>query len=368
MRFFLLTVVALCSACHSGSSGDPGEPDADRDGVVASSDCNDNDATMWRATSLFADTDHDRSGAGQPVASCVGNSTPAGFSTTSTDCAPSDPAVHTLMLYAGRDADGDTVPVAAAGSVCGNGATLPARYFANAGNAPSDCDDQNASFWQLASFHEDLDRDGIGHGGLVSVCSGNGPPPGFSETSTDCAPSDPALHTPMSYAARDSDGDTVLVPAAGSVCGNGATLPARYFGSAGSAPADCNDQNALFWQLASFREDFDRDGVGHGPLVSVCSGSGAPPGFAMSSTDCSPLDTTKWRMMASYSDVDGDGVGSGPMVPLCVGTGSAPFGSSFLGFDPLDTVTDPDSALVSDFDLNIPSLIVETDDSGFDLP
>jgi hypothetical protein len=31
-------------------------------------------------------------------------------------------------------------------------------------------------------------------------------------------------------------------------------------------------------------------------------------------------------------------------------------------------VTDPDSALVSDFDLNIPSLIVETDDSGFDLP
>ena len=66
-------------------------------------------------------------------------------------------------------------------------------------------------------------------------------------------------------------------------------------------------------------------------------------------------------MVAIYSDVDGDGVGSGPIQSSCTGSGPPPPGWSFLGFDPLDTLADPDSALVSDFDLDIQRLLVDSD-------
>jgi hypothetical protein len=267
MRFLVVAVLVTCTAgCHSssgasGAANPPGDPDLDRDTFAASVDCNDNDAAVWRIVNVFADSD----------------------------------------------------------------------------------------------------RDGIGAGQVVNVCAGRGAPAGFSTTSTDCAPDDSAMHTLMAYAARDADGDTVLIASAGSVCGDGSTLAARYFDSATTAATDCDDGNASAWQLAQLYEDFDRDGVGHGALLSVCAGTGAPPGFTNSNIDCAPLETTKWRVVATYSDVDGDGVGSGPLLPLCVGSGPPP-GSSFLGFDPIDN-----SALVSDFDFNMPSLLVEQDEAGFDL-
>lgn len=197
---------------------------------------------------------------------------------------------------------------------------------------------------------------------VVAAChSGGSHPPdndrdGFA-ASNDCNDNDAAIHALMAYSARDLDGDKVLVPSAGSVCGNGATLPPTYFANAASGEVDCDDQDTSRWRLSSFYEDFDRDGVGHGSLLSLCSGNNAPPGFAASSFDCDDLSTTKWRMVATYSDVDGDGVGSGPILPECVGLEPPP-GASFLGFDPLDTLTDPTSASVSDFDLNLPTLII----------
>ena len=230
----------------------------------------------------------------------------------------------------------------------------------------SDCNDNDGAAWQTISLFADADRDGIGAGQTVSVCAGNGTPAGYSLTSTDCAPDDVSVQTLMPYAARDTDGDAALVAVAGSVCGNGVTLPATYFANAGSGETDCDDQNASLWRVSSLYEDFDRDGVGYGPARSFCVGTGTPAGFAASSFDCDALSPTKWRMVVTYADVDGDGVGSGPFQPLCVGLGPPP-GSSFLGFDPLDTLTDPSSALVSDFDLNVPSLIIDSDGDDDDI-
>ena len=71
-------------------------------------------------------------------------------------------------------------------------------------------------------------------------------------------------------------------------------------------------------------------------------------------------------MVATYLDVDGDGVGSGAIQHSCLGA-TPPPGSSFKGFDPLDTSV-AGSALVSDFDLNIAGLFVESEADDDDLP
>ena len=232
--------------------------------------------------------------------------------------------------------------------------------------ASTDCNDNDATVWQTISVFADADRDGIGAGPTVSVCAGNGTPAGFSGTSTDCAADDASVHTPMLYAARDADGDMILAPSAGSVCGNGVALPATYFANAGSGEADCDDQNASLWRVSSFFDDLDGDGIGNGSARSVCVGNSTPSGLVASSFDCNPLSATQWRMVVTYTDVDGDGVGSGPLQPLCVGSAPPP-GSSFLGFDPLDSLTDPMSTLISDFDLNVSSLVVDSFASDDDL-
>lgn len=229
-----------------------------------------------------------------------------------------------------------------------------------------DCNDNDPAVWRTISAFADADRDGIGAGPSVSVCAGNGPPAGFSGTSTDCAADDASVHTPMLYAARDVDGDKVVAPSTGSVCGDGAALPATYFAGVGSDEPDCDDQNASLWRISSFYEDLDHDGIGHGAARAVCIGDNPPSGLVDLGFDCDPLSSTQWRMVATYTDLDGDGVGSGPLQPLCVGLGPPP-GSSFLGFDPLDSLTDPNSTLVSDFDLNFQSLIVDSDGDDDDV-
>jgi len=230
----------------------------------------------------------------------------------------------------------------------------------------ADCNDNDATVWHSIDVFADLDRDSFGAGARVSICVGATTPAGYSSSSTDCADDNAAVHAPMSYAARDADGDMFLVASAGSVCTNGVALPATYFATAASGAVDCDDMSASVWRLIDLHEDFDRDGVGHGAPVSLCLGAGSMPGFVASSFDCAHLDATRWRMVATYIDIDGDGVGSGAIQHSCVGAAPPP-GSSFKGFDPLDT-TVAGSALVSDFELKIAGLFVESEADDDDLP
>ncbi|MBS7787103.1 hypothetical protein KIH23_07315, partial [Flavobacterium sp. CYK-55] len=110
--------------------------------------------------------------------------------------------------------------------------TQPSGYVSN----NTDCDDTNASIYQLATYYVDADADGYTNG-TASVCSGTSAPAGYSATSagTDCNDTNPAVYqTAMLYV--DADGDGYTVGAATSVC-YGATIPTGY--SATSAGEDC---------------------------------------------------------------------------------------------------------------------------------
>jgi hypothetical protein len=258
----LAIATAYVAGCSSGSSSPPqsfagadtsavpvAQIDADRDSVAGAADCNDGDATVWRIVSLFPDTDRDGFGAGAAVDICAGSGTPAGYAATSADCAADDPSAHTTVSYAARDADNDTIPVAAAGTICGASATLPAGYFAAAASGAQDCDDHNASIWRRDTYYEDFDRDGVGHGAALSVCVGNTVPAGVATRSTDCDPLDTQR-----------------------------------------------------WRMVGTYIDVDGDGVGSGAMAASCVGTAPPSGSSFLGFD--PLDTLTDPNSALVADFD----------------------------------------------------------------
>lgn len=178
--------------------------------------------------------------------------------------------------------------------------------------AEVDCDDTDATASRTALVYEDLDSDGLGTGNGLSRCVGAVAPDGFSFAAGDCADNDAAVFTLRPYVATDRDSDGFIVMGSGSVC-SGASLRAGYL-----------------------------------------------PAIAGTATDCDDLDFSKWRMAAVYPDADGDGVGSGAFDVRCIGTNAA-VGFSLLGYDPLDTLSDPSSAQVSDLELDVLNIVVDSD-------
>jgi hypothetical protein len=165
----------------------------------------------------------------------------------------------------------------------------------------------------------DLDADGVGAGSAVATCIGNAAPTGTSFVSGDCADDDAARSQTISYVARDGDDDGYVLIGSGSLCRNG-VLPPGYLSAIGNAKTDCDDRNH-----------------------------------------------TLWRVVALYEDKDGDAVGSGRFEATCIGD-AVPSGFSILGYDPVDIAGDPQSALVSDFDLDVFVLTVpDSDGDDFDL-
>ena len=172
----------------------------------------------------------------------------------------------------------------------------------------SDCDDRNTAVWRTIGVFRDADLDGFGTGDALTRCIGGATPTGFAMASGDCADDDPLKFATLYYAATDRDFDTHLVASSGSICA-GAALPRGYLAAVPSSlPADA--------------------------LV-----------------ECDDADFAIWRMVALYDDVDGDGTGSGSFTVRCIGQ-HAPAGFSLLGYDPVDSVNDQNSALVSELSLS----------------
>jgi hypothetical protein len=123
----------------------------------------------------------------------------------------------------------------------------------------------------------------------------------------DCAPKDPHAWQLLPYSFRDGDGDGYFVSApAGSVICAGPVLPPGF---ASTAPSiDCDDAHADVWQLLNGYADTDGDGVGAGPVQSVCSGAKLPDGFSTRDDDCAPGDKGAYQLLSyGYRDADGDG-------------------------------------------------------------
>jgi len=203
--------------------------------------------------------------------------------------------------------------------------------------------------------------------GVLASCGGGDDPdlPADADRDSvpdtlDCAPGDSSKWRNLSYASVDQDGDGRGVNSGGQIC-SGAALPASYSTSTVAASdVDCDDsQKAYYRFLAYVSTDLDGDQHNVATSGNICSGENLRAGYSTTvptqlSTDCDDSRASVWQWMTTFKDPDGDGVGSGAGAPVCSGN-SAATGFSWLGYDPLDDPSDPDSILVSNIDL-LPAL------------
>jgi hypothetical protein len=285
-------------------------------------DCDDTSPDRWAWMTVYADGDGDGAGEGAPVQRCAGTVPPPGYFAAATDCAPEDGLRWQLRPYAFRDADGDSASVAEEGMVC-SGLALPQGYADTA--ATLDCDDTNATRWQLLDVYRDTDGDGLGNGLVERRCSGESPEAGYAFTDTDCAPEDRLRWQQLSYLHRDADADGATVPEAGQVC-SGLALPAGYAQVARGS--DCDDASPLLLVNWNLFPDSDGDGVGTGSREVMCAGATPPAGYSDLGTDCAPDDRERWQGLTyQYRDADGDGFTVEAGGSLCAG-GTLPPGYS----------------------------------------
>jgi len=119
---------------------------------------------------------------------------------------------------------------------------------------------------------------------------------------------------------------------------------------------DCSPSDKTAWANISYNSvDLDSDGIKKGISGILCTDGNLPAGYFTSPLggtypDCNDSDASTWRKSVIYHDLDGDGVGSGKGLLTCIG--SAPeSGFSFLGYDPIDDLSNPDSKMISDTDI-----------------
>jgi MYXO-CTERM domain-containing protein len=156
--------------------GYPGE-DSDSDGILAADDCDDTDATVGGATTLYVDADGDGHGGPTPVTGCPGD---PGYAAAPDDCDDTSAAISPAAAERCDDADTD-----------------------------EDCDgladdaDPSVDPSGFRLYFADGDGDGFGDGGaLVSACD---QPAGHVSDNTDCDDGDAGVHP----AAEDVPGDGV---------------------------------------------------------------------------------------------------------------------------------------------------------------
>jgi hypothetical protein len=306
-RFWLavaLTTVGLQWGCGESGTGPDGTDhtsvDADDDGHDATTDCNDRDASVWRAVRGYEDADRDGHGFGSIRSACVGKDT-GGWADSADDCAPQDASRWRLASNVYPDQDGDGATATGPVTVC-VGDTL--QGYREQPGTP-DCDDQDPTATREQQAWLDRDGDGVGGATFVTWCpsAGRSPPPGTVPTTGDCAPDDSQRSGMRPYAYRDADGDGFTVPSSGEVC-TGASLPPGY--SNQPQGLDCDDQDTARFTVATVWVDSDRDGYGEGESLRRCSGHGTEPGYAFEGNDCAPSDAWRWQWR-SYASRDADG-------------------------------------------------------------
>jgi MYXO-CTERM domain-containing protein len=133
-------------------------PDEDEDGYCATSDCDDEDSSVGRASTWHADTDSD--GYGDPSRTTTACAPPSGYTSVDHDCDDTDAAIHpgategvgdevdsdcdgTETCYADKDDDGYTDTTATVDSVdtdCADSGE------GSSSDPDQDCDDRDSSF------------------------------------------------------------------------------------------------------------------------------------------------------------------------------------------------------------------------------
>jgi hypothetical protein len=199
----------------------------------------------------------------------------------------------------------------------------PGAGWNTTGGTSGDCDDNNASIWQSASFYTDSDGDGYTNG-TQTVCYGNSIPAGYSATTlgNDCNDNNATVWQSASlYVDNDGDGYNAGTQ---TIC-YGSSIPSGY--SATTIGSDCDDNNASVWQSTSLYVDNDGDGYNAG-MQTVCYGNSIPAGYSVTTigSDCNDNNVSVWQSAALYVDNDGDGYTNGTQT-VCYGN-SIPTGYS----------------------------------------
>ncbi len=337
--FYLSLILCLGTACADDSaaivdtksqtddSGDNGDPngdskvDADGDGVVASEDCNDGDATVHTAVKAYVDNDEDGYTDETAVELCTAGSLPAGYlakASAIADCDDGNPALHTSLTgYLDADADGYTTGNAV--SFCTAG-SLPANYVASASETP-DCDDGDNGVHTNVATYADLDGDGYTVDEVTVFCTDPALPsnPDYkAETSevVDCDDDDELVHTALT-GYRDADLDGYTAGEAVELCTDG-SLPAGYQAEA-SAGEDCNDASNT---INPGRLEVYYDGIDNDCNLATVDNDQDGDGHTVD-TDCDDTDGLLHTSLTGYLDQDGDGYTVGSQQTLCT-AGSLP--------------------------------------------
>jgi hypothetical protein len=165
--------------------------------VVAATGCDSRSSSQPSGCEVFtpayrdADADGRGDAGGAQVARCAGDPAPAGYSFTFGDCDDAD-ATRWEIRTAFRDADGDGRG-GAAETVCG-GSAPPSGYLASG----DDCDDSDAARFRGFVRYPDADGDGVGASPRDVPCVGEPgaeplPGAGFSVFGWDPDDGDPLV-------------------------------------------------------------------------------------------------------------------------------------------------------------------------------
>lgn len=322
MRYIVATALVALAACGSDDPVTDGNLDQDRDGVVASADCNDLSAAVRPGAEEICDgldndcdgevdedatdsaeyfIDSDGDGFGAPGTALRLCSIVPGRVRDSSDCNDEDAEVrpgasrNELRDACTRDADDDGFA----------DATAPAG-----GVAGTDCDDSDPRVYPGIAGRESTacmrDGDGDGYGDV------NAPPGGMAGSDCDDGSADTfvgaaALEAPGTCA-RDVDGD-----------GYGAAMPPMGV----TAGVDCDDNDRFAFPGVAFREadptlcrsDRDRDGYGNiSPRGGVSIGTDCDDDSNVTFPGAAPNDDA----LQCLKDADGDDFGDSAVTPPIV--------------------------------------------------
>ena len=297
--FLLLVGCATESKSPGLVAGGPGtellDEDGDGDGVLASEDCDDQNASVYPGAEEICDgldndcdgsvdpetasgvrewsVDGDGDGFGDPDTSVRACEPPSGAVANALDCDDEDPSVHpdAIEVCDGLDNDCDT-------------------------RIDDDDDDIDASTGSV--FFADVDADGFGDPDFpVSACV---LPSGFVEDDTDCDDSTDAVNPEAPEICDDLDNDC-----------DGLT--------------DDEDDSVDLATLRTFY--IDEDGDGYGVFDQVIEGCSLPSGYSTEASDCDDTDSAINPAAAEIcdpadvdEDCDGDADDADSSVDLSTGT------------------------------------------------
>jgi len=347
-------------------------------GLVAGTDCNDEDASAQANSDFYPDCDGDLvfdstavnacgTAGADALTPCVDTDPPDGgwSGTAGTDCNDEDPLADSLDDWY-PDCDGDlafdSTPTNACGVLgaqtafdCFDGFDPDGGFDTTLG---TDCNDEDGTAQANQDFYADCDGDGVFDSVPVNACGTAGadtltpcddllPPDGGWSTAmgSDCDDEDFAATSLIDvYPDCDNDGEPSSI-AVTDVCGIAGANAAFDCvdgldpdgGFSGSAGTDCNDEDATAQALFDVYPDCDNDGVHSSVVVSdVCGIAGANAAFdcvdgldpdggfdTTAGTDCNDEDVAAFQLEDFYPDCDNDGVNASSAVSGVCGIAGA---------------------------------------------